>query len=113
MFKFSLNMQNKKSSNLNNIYTIKSIFFVIIIKYNNFLSKIKSLFSLNYLNIIVFKYLPPTHAILTIEAPKKTLLDTLPADATLAPSNINKDLPADATAAPPAGTPQELQTREH
>ena len=36
---------------------------------------------------MVFKYLPPSHAISAIEGPKKTLLNTLPAGATPAPSN--------------------------
>ena len=36
---------------------------------------------------MVFKYLPLSHAISTIGGPKKTLLNTLPADTTPAPSN--------------------------
>ena len=46
-------MQNNKSSNLSNIYNIKYLFSVIIMKYNNLVSKIKSLFiKFNHYNII-------------------------------------------------------------
>ena len=45
---------------------------------------------------MVFKYLPPSHAISAIEGRKKTLLNTLPAGATSAPSN---------------GTPNELSIK--